>query len=85
MEPWMQKLNKEIGDIVGEEQLSHYRIIVLPQILADFYKMLKDQPVNKIIKEQYRMENGKLEIEISGVKKADADIKVLDANVKRLR
>ncbi len=80
----MQKLNQEIKDIVGKGQLVHYQVIVLPQILADFHKMLKARPVNQITKEQYRMENGKMEIEITGVKKADADVKILDANARRL-
>lgn len=84
MESWMQKLNLEIGDIVGEDQLSHYQVTVLPQILADFHKMLTCQPFNKTIKEQYRMENGKMEIELSGVKKADGNVKILEAKAKRL-
>ena len=85
MEPWMQKLNKEIEDIVGEEELSHYQVTVLPQILADFYKMLKDRPLNKIVREQYRMENRKMEIQLSGMKKTDADVKILEAKAIRVR
>ncbi len=85
MESWMQKLEFEIGDIVGKTELSHYRITILPQILADFYKMLKAGPLNKVIKEQYRMENGKMEIELSGIKKTDTNLKILDAAAKRVR
>ena len=84
MKHWMQNLNKEIGDIVGESELSHYQVTVLPRIFADFYKMLVNQPLNKIIKEQYRMENGKMEIELSGMKKADTDVRILDAKAKRV-
>ena len=84
MEPWMQKLNQEIGDILGEDRLSHYQITVLPQIFADFFKMLKDQPLNKVMKEQYRMENGEMEIEFSGVKKTNTDVRILEVKARRV-
>ena len=80
----MQKLNREIREIVGEDQLSHYQVTVLPRIFADFHKMLTGQPLHKSIKEQYRMENGKMEIELSGVKKADGVVEILDAKARRL-
>ena len=53
--------------------------------MPDFYKMLKAGPLNKVIKEQYRMENGKMEIELSGIKKTDTNLKILDAAAKRVR
>ena len=59
-------------------------ITVLPQILADFHKMLNDKPVNKVLKEQYRMEDGTMEIEMSGIKKADGTVTILDAKARRV-
>ena len=79
MDLWMKKLTEEIERIVGTEKLSHYQVVVLPQILADFYKMLQDQPVGKKTSEQYRMEDGSMEIELKGEKLADGSVKVSDA------
>ena len=80
----MQKLNREIAEIVGEAGLSHYQVTVLPGVFADFHKMLTGQTSNKVIKELYRMEDGKMEIELSGMK-SGTEVRILDAKARRRR
>ena len=84
MEIWMQKLMADIERIVGPDKLSHYQVTVLPQILTDFYKMMQVQPSGKVVREQYRMEDGSMEIELSGVKQADGSMKVTAARAYRV-
>ena len=83
MEPWMKKLTEGIERIVGKEKVSHYQVAVLPQILADFYKMLQSQSFGVAVHEQYRMEDGSMEIELCGVREADGSVKVTDARAYR--
>lgn len=84
MEIWMQKLITDIERIAGAGKISHYQMTVLPQILADFYKMLQTQPPGKTVREQYRMEDGSMEIELSGAKQADGNVKVTGARAYRV-
>ena len=79
MDVWMQKLITDIGNVAGVDKLPHYQVTVLPQILADFYKMLQQQPPGKTIREQYRMEDGSMEIELGGVKDPSGNVKVTSA------
>ena len=84
MEPWMKQLMADVERIVGPEKISHYQVTILPQILADFYKTLQAQRAGNTAREQYRMEDGSLEIELSGVKNADGSVKVTDARAHRM-
>ncbi len=84
MEVWMKNLLADIERIAGPAKLSHYQVMILPQILADFHKMLTDQPAGKSIREQYRMEDGSMEIELVGSRMPDAGVKVTDARAYRV-
>ena len=84
MEAWMLTLCDQIGKIAGEAKLAHYQMAILPQILADFYKMLSSQPDNRVVREQYRMDDGTMEIELSGAKKSDGEVRILEAGARRM-
>ena len=66
MEVWMQELNEQIEKKIGEQKLPHYQTMILPQITADFYKMLKEAPIGKVIREEYRMEDASMTIILEG-------------------
>ena len=79
MDAWMQNLISDIERIAGADKVSHYQITVLPQILADFHKMLQKEAAGKTVREQYRMEDGSMEIELVGMKDASENVKVTSA------
>ncbi|MBR5406027.1 MAG: hypothetical protein IK111_00145 [Lachnospiraceae bacterium] len=66
MEVWMQELNEQIEKKIGEQKLPHYQTMILPQITADFYKMLKEATIGKIVREEYRMEDASMIIILEG-------------------
>ena len=66
MEVWIQELNEQIEKKIGKQKLPHYQTMILPQITADFYKMLKEAPIGKIISEEYRMEDASMTIILEG-------------------
>ena len=66
MEVWMQELNEQIEKKIGEKKLPHYQTMILPQITADFYKMLKEATIGKIVREEYRMEDASMIIILEG-------------------
>ena len=66
MEVWIEKFNEQIEKKIGKQKLPHYQTVVLPQITADFYKMLKDAPIGKTVREEYRMEDASMTIILEG-------------------
>ncbi len=68
METWMKELLENIEKNVGKEKIAHYQTVILPQILMDFNKLLENAPKNRLISEEYRMEDGSLTILLSGIK-----------------
>lgn len=84
MEAWMKQLMKDVESVAGPDKLSHFQVTVLPQILADFYKTLQAQSPGRTASEQYRMDDGSMEIELKGVKQADGNVKVTDARAYRV-
>ena len=66
MEPWMQEVTGKIEKKVGKQALLHYQTVILPQITADFYKMLKDAPIGKSVREEYRMEDASMIMILEG-------------------
>ena len=85
MDVWMQNLMTDIGSVAGADKLPHYQVTVLPQILADFYKMLQGENPGKTVREQYRMEDGSMEIELAGQKDASGNAKVTSARAYAVR
>ena len=69
METWMQELIKQIENRAGRERAAHYQTVILPQIIADFYGMLKDAPIGKPVREDYRMEDASMTISLEGERK----------------
>ncbi len=69
METWMQELIKQIENRAGAERAVHYQTVILPQIIADFYGMLKDTPIGKPVREDYRMEDASMTIILEGERK----------------
>lgn len=68
MEAWMQNLTGQIENKTGKQKLPHYQTVILPQITADFYKMLKEAPMGKLVREEYRMEDESMTIILEGKK-----------------
>ncbi len=66
MELWMQKLTEQIEKKIGNENLPHYQTMILPQITADSYNMLKKAPLGELISEEYRMEDASMTIILEG-------------------
>ena len=66
MEVWIEKFNEQIEKKIGKQKLPHYQTMILPQITADFYKMLKEAPIGKIVREEYRMEDASMTIILEG-------------------
>lgn len=66
MEPWMNILTGQIEKKIGKQGLLHYQTVILPQITADFFKMLKEAPLGKLIREEYRMEDASMTIILEG-------------------
>ena len=66
MEAWMQELTEQIEKKVGKKKLPHYQTVILPQIMADFYKMLKEAQNGKHVREEYRIEDGSMTIILEG-------------------
>ena len=62
----MQELNEQIEKKIGKQKLPHYQTMILPQIAADFYKMLKEAPIGKVVREEYRMEDASMTIILEG-------------------
>lgn len=62
----MQKLIEQIEKKTGKQKLPHYQTVILPQITADFYKMLKEAPIGKTIREEYHMEDASMTIILEG-------------------
>ncbi|MCR5357046.1 MAG: hypothetical protein K6E63_06550 [Lachnospiraceae bacterium] len=66
MEHWMQKLTDQLEKKVGNQKLLHYQTVILPQITADFYNMLKKAPIGELVREEYRMEDASMTIILEG-------------------
>lgn len=66
MELWMQKLTEQIEKKMGKQKLTHYQTVILPQIMADFYNMLKKAPLGELVSEEYRMEDASMTIILEG-------------------
>lgn len=66
MESWMQELIKQIENSTGAERAAHFQTVILPQIIADYYRMLKEAPIGKPIREDYRMEDASMTITLEG-------------------
>ncbi len=66
MEYWMKKLTEQIEKKTGKQKLLHYQTVILPQIMADFYNMLKKAPLGELVSEEYRMEDASMTIILEG-------------------
>lgn len=69
MESWMQELLRQIEEKAGKEKTAHYQTVILPQIIADFYKMLNNAPVGELVREDYHMEDESMTIIFEGERK----------------
>ena len=49
---------------------------IIPGILADFNKMLKDSPVGREVTEEYHLEDGKGVIIVSGTRSANGQVSI---------
>ncbi len=66
MEPWMERFTKQLEEKVTGDKIAHYQTVIMPQVIADFMKMLNDTPAGQIVREEYRMEDSSLTIRLEG-------------------
>lgn len=83
METWMKELLENIEKKVSTDKLVHYQTVILPQILMDFNRQLKNADKDQLISEEYRMEDGSLTIRLSGIKDNKGRCLVKESRVLR--
>ncbi|MCR5508746.1 MAG: hypothetical protein K6F34_08660 [Lachnospiraceae bacterium] len=81
MEIWMEELLEDIKKHVGDAGISHYQTVIIPQVLMDFYKMLQGAGRDRIVSEEYRMEDGSFTIRLTGKKNNKGKSEVIKAEV----
>ena len=77
----MQKLAEQLEKKKGKNELPHYQTVILPQITADFYKMLKESPMGKLVREEYRTEDASMTIILEGERNRNG-IRILRTEVR---
>ena len=65
---------KQLDQIYGPGRGFSVCNTIMPGILADFNKMLKNAPVDREISEEYRLEDGKGVIHVKGIRQNDGKI-----------
>lgn len=81
MEPWMLKLINDIRDAVGDEKATHYETVILPNIVMDFYGMLKRSKSGEIVSEEYQMEDKSMKVILKGMKDNKGKFRVTTAEI----
>lgn len=81
MEAWMENLTKQIENKIGKQKLPHYLTVIIPQITADFYKMLKAAPIDQSVREEYCMEDASMTIVMEGLRNREG-CKIVRAEAK---
>ena len=83
MDPWMIKLKNEIRNVVGEKKADHYETVILPNIVVDFYNMLRGSEADSPVSEEYRMEDNSFKIVLYGMKDNKGQCKVTRSEIKK--
>ena len=63
---WMKSLQEELGRVYGTQEGMRISWTVMPGILADFRKMLDKAPAGRTVREEYRMEDGRISLRLEG-------------------
>ena len=71
-EALIQKLN----ELYGDEQGMKVYVTIMPGILADFKKMLSSAAPGEEISEEYRLEDGKGTVVVTGMRNASGEIRM---------
>ncbi len=82
MEPWMKQLEDRISARVNGHELVHYKTVILPRIVADFYKQLSAAGVNIPVNEEYCMEDGSMVIVLKGIKDNAGKCRIVSVDIK---
>lgn len=76
------KMCAELSKIYGIEEGIRMAGTVVPGILNDFRKMLSEGTPGKPVREEYRLEDGRARVYLSGEKKKNGAYEILTAVVK---
>lgn len=76
----MDKLLIELQEKYGVAEGLRLFNTVLPGIMSDFNRMLKNAGVGRVISEEYRLDDGSGAIVVKGFRQADGEIKT-EANI----
>ena len=82
-EQWMDELTGKIRNIVGDEKAVHYQMNIIPRIVMDFYRMLRESEAGRQVSEDYQMEDGSMRISLTGEKDRKGNCKVNRVDVKK--
>ena len=63
---WMAALNEELAKVYGEKEALRVSVTVLPGILGDFRRMLEASLPGTAVREEYRMEDGRITLYLEG-------------------
>ena len=62
----LEEIKTKIAERYGEKKASHIITMIMPMILADFYKMLQAAKPNLPVKEEYYLDDNSSVIELMG-------------------
>ncbi len=68
-----QKLIRKLDNLYGTGKGTEVCMTVLPSVLADFQKMLKASPCGTPVTEEYRLEDGKGSLLLTGCRRPSGD------------
>ena len=62
----LEEVRQKIAERYGEKRANHIATLLMPMIISDFYKMLRDAKPNLPVKEEYHLDDNSSVIEMMG-------------------
>ena|GEM_PF-5449250 len=62
----LEAVREKMALRIGEQKANHIVTMIMPMIISDFYKLLTKAKPNNPVKEEYRIENNTITIEVYG-------------------
>ena len=72
----MEELIKQLEELYGSGKGFKVYSTIMPGILADFNKMLRNSPVGREVVEEYHLEDGKAVIYVQGNRSANGQTSI---------
>ena len=69
-----ENLIQKLNELYGEGSGMKVYMTIMPGILSDFQKMLASSPIGETVTEEYRLENGKGIIVLTGKRDASGNV-----------